>query len=449
MPYSTERDRTISPLEIEKSPWPLAPLNLSLRSGYSPGVFELTWDSPTTLAVNQDFQILGVNLYRSFDSEWGPFERITELPLGTTFWRDMTDNVLIPDENVSDRWSVFGAQGNNLEGDRYIFKTLRPIVKEGSQGVHANHPNDVRVYVDGVQARVKSVRGQSGEVELDVRYLPEVGTQSLTKPVVPTRDSVVLCAYRYTKSLVKTNLAQRVFYRVTTVGMPGSKDRFSVQPQDLIETPIESAIAVSSYETEKLDNIWQEAIRRNRWLLGHGGERVKVFLRKHAGIVCPCLPDDYHKQPLNDCTICYGTGFVGGYEGPFDIIVAPPDAEKRITQKERGQTVEESNEVWTSPSPILSQRDFIVKVNGERYSIGAVRFPSNRGMILQQHFNTGHIDESDIRYKVPVNGVRAVAYKFQPETPEYSVTTGITNNPEIPDEREIKGRTRVWENDNE
>jgi hypothetical protein len=174
---------------------------------------------------------------------------------------------------------------------------------------------------------------------------------------------------------------------------------------------------------------------------------VKIFLRKHVGVPCSCVPDDYHKQPINDCPKCFGTGFLAGYEGPYDALIAPDDAERRIAQKETGRSLEHSYEVWTGPAPILSQRDFVVKLNGERYSIGAVRFPSNRGMVLQQHFNIGHLDEQDIRYQVPVgNPVKFSAVQFVPAGPEREADTSITEKPNIPDERELRGRTKVWEN---
>lgn len=109
--------------------------------------------------------------------------------------------------------------------------------------------------------------------------------------------------------------------------------------------------------------------------------------------------------------------------------------------------MEHTYEVWTGPAPILSQRDFIVKINGERYSIGPVRFPSNRGMVLQQHFNIGHLDEKDIRYRVPVgNPVKYPAVQFAPSGPELEAVAEPTSKPNIPDERELKGRTKAWGN---
>jgi hypothetical protein len=284
-----------------------------------------------------------------------------------------------------------------------------------------------------------------GEVELESQPRTNVATQKLVQQVLPHQGSVVTCSYVRLRSLVKTDLATRVFYRVTTVGLPGDCDVSTASSSDLVETPLESATGTSNAEVEKLDYMWREAVRRNRWILEQGGERVKVFLQKTVGIPCPCIQDQHHGQPMSDDPMCFGTGIVGGYEGPYDLIVAPDDAERKIAQKDIGRSVEHSYEVWTGPIPLLSQRDFIVKLNGDRYSIGAVRMPSNRGMVLQQHFNIGHFDEKDIRYRVGVhNPVKFGEYK--PAGPEQEAGANITDKPNIPEDRQLRGRTPAWEN---
>ncbi len=450
MPYASNRDRNVSELEITRSPWPLPPLNVFLTSGFEPGVIDLRWDDPSILVGNSPFCVLGVNIYRSFDSEFGPFYRISDLLVGSTFWRDRTDNELIVDEDVSKQFILRGSSASAAGQDapRWVFKTLfSPIVKEGSQAVHANSPGDVQVAINGTVVRVLRVNGFSGEVEIDPFIYPNVETQKLDPSLVPGPNDVVTCTYRRNRSLLKTDLMQRVFYRLTTVGLPRNIDLSVAQPQDFVETSLENATSANTYEVEKLDYMWREAIRRTRWILEQGGERVKYFIRKHVGLTCPCFPDDYHGQPLNDCMICFGTGIVGGYEGPYDGIIAPDDAERRIAQKDIGRTVEHSYEVFSGPTPVLSQRDFLVKLNGDRYSIGAVRFPSNRGMVLQQHFTIGHIDEKDIRYRVPVGDpIKFVAAQFAPSGPEQEANSDPTDKPNIPEERQLKGRTKVWEN---
>src|ERR1700744_3899924 len=109
MPYASNRDRDPPTLELTKVAEPAGPLNLFLTSGYKPGVFDLSWTDPSQLAVNGNFQICGVNIYRSFDSEFGPYTRINQYPLGGTFWRDQTENALVLDEVVADdMWVMRG-----------------------------------------------------------------------------------------------------------------------------------------------------------------------------------------------------------------------------------------------------------------------------------------------------------------------------------------------------
>ncbi len=449
MPYATNRDRNVTELEISRAPWPAPPLNVFMTSGFEPGVIDLSWKDPSELAINSRFRICGVNVYRSFDNEFGPFERITDLVVGSLFWRDRTDNLLVPDENVTNQFVLFGdCSGSGTDAPRYVFRVQNwPIVKEASQQVHADSPEDVQVFINGQRARVLRVFGFSGEIEIDPFAYANVATQNWDPSIIPQPGDTVTCTYRYTRKLLKTDLIQRTFYRVTTVAIPINKDLSVCQPQDLVETPIQMATAANTYEIEKLDYIWKEAVHRNRFILEQGGERVRVFLRKNVGLPCPCTPDDYHKQPLNDCLTCFGTGIVGGYEGPYEMIIAPDDAERKISQSVMGRTVAHTYEVFTGPVPILSQRDFILKLNGDRYSVGGVRFPNGRGMVLQQHFTIGHIDEKDIRYKVPVtNPVKYVAVQFAPSGPEQEAVAVPTDKTNIPEERQLQGRTPVWEN---
>jgi len=450
MPYASNRDRDPPTLELTKVAEPAAPLNLFMTNGYCPGVINLTWTDPSQLSVNSRFELSGVNVYRAFDSEYGPYERLNQFPLGTTFYRDQTDNVLVMDEVVEDdQWVMRGVDtASELGAPRYIFRTRNcPIVKEASQAVSANSIVDVEVRINGQLANIARVFGEAGEVEIDPFSYVDVATQTTSTGPIPDPGAIVTVTYRYTRSFLRTDLIQRVFYRVTTVGVLVQPDCGPEDPRDLLETSLERAAFTHSLEIEKIDYIWREAVRRNRWILDQGGERVKCFLRKRVGPTCPCFNTTTHHQPLNDCTICYGVGIVGGYEGPFDIVIAPDDEARKIAWTASGRTVEHAYEVWATSSPLLSQRDFLVKINGDRYSIGAVRMPSNRGMVLQQHFSIGHLDEKDIRYRVSLDNPRRFLPTFvQPAIPPMNSAAQITDKPNIPEERQLRGRTIAWEN---
>jgi hypothetical protein len=150
------------------------------------------------------------------------------------------------------------------------------------------------------------------------------------------------------------------------------------------------------------------------------------------------------------------------------MILAPDDNDRTVSQSPQGRHLEHTQEVWTGSSPLLTMRDFIVKQTNERYSIGAVRKPSARGNIMQQHFQIKYLDEQDIRYEIPLFDTTELCWPecrgrpsvvqgggweedYPPLGPypvgnEYQQTPMQTEKENIPDTREQRGRTKVWEN---
>lgn len=440
------RDRLPDPRERLRPASPLPPLQAFCLSGLRTAVVDLRWTDPSELPGNGRFNILGVNIYRSFGSEYGPFYRINAVPSGALFWRDMTTIKVVLQENVAGNF-VPNGPGTTPNGD-VIFRTEHsPIVIDPIPGGVNCVKMNMRVTVDGVPANVDWLDAANGIVRLSSQGTFDVINQKAAAAVLPsttggvpsTTSSVVLASYRYVDNQLPT-LDKRIFYRFTTVAYETDGS--------LLETPMDEAATANSYEVEKLNYIWREAVRRNRWIVQHGGERVKVFIRKNGGLQCGCQ-SDLHGQPKSDCDTCFGTGFVGGYDGPYDIIIAPDDAEMNFKQENRGRSMTKQYETWTSPSPLLSQRDFILKLNGDRYGIGPVRMPSIRGMQLQQFFITSHLDSADIRYKVPAIDPAIFAF---PAT-RYTIpgrgdaTPMITNADQIPAERQERGNTVTYENE--
>jgi len=454
---------------------PLPPQNGSVFSPFIQGVLDLRWDDPSILAGNAAFNVVGVNIYRSEISDRGPYFRLNEYPVGGTFWRDQTENVLVEETiNWNTQWASKGDQANNRA---WMFRTQHPIVKQVGLGpfespTAADSPRDVQLYIDDVLVPVDRVFGPGGEVTLInlVTYNP--ATEKSEDVALPSATSKVECFYYANRNHVLSGLDANLHYRFTTVVLDATK------PSGYRETNLAWCEPVSTLAVERLDYIWKEAIRRNNWILQQGGERVKIYIRRRAGVVCTCKMDaetlEYQKQPSQRCELCYGTGFLGGYEGPFDNIIAPDDAERRIAQTQFGRHKEHTYEVWTGPSPVVTQRDFMVKQTNERYSIGAVRRPTNRGNLLQQHFQIGYLDEQDIRYKILIPSYDGLVfpqtrYAFR-EAPHIAVDgTGYrqpstmpneppypegpearwpeeTEKANTPDAVEQRGRSGPWEN---
>jgi hypothetical protein len=416
---------------------------------------------------NSEWQILGVNVYRSDTGERGPYFRVNRIPVMTNFFRDTTDIVEVAGELIPwDTGWVFRGSAPNQKDVWRLQTRNRPMVKKTGNAVAADSPFDVEVHIDGARTPVAAVFGPNGQITLDTTPVWDPSTESWVEFIAPTATSVVTVRYHWKRGETLVNVLDqrsKVFYRLTTVAI----DTTGESPTGLVETPLGYTEPISPLNSEKFDYIWREAVRRNRWILEQGGERVKLFLRRVTGVKCDCVWDErleeYSQQPSNSCLECYGTGFVGGYEGPIDIIVAPDDADRRVTQTANGRRLEHQYEVWIGPSPMLSQRDFIVKQNGERYAVGPVRRTQVRGLILQQAFAIGYLDMGDIRYRVPMGALERLPWPEtrysnpedapceSPQDPypvgfDYQATPMMSEAAKIPDGREQRGRTPVWQN---
>lgn len=414
---------------------------------------------------NSAWTILGVNIYRSDTGERGPYFRMNKIPLGTLFFRDRTNIVKVSNEiiNWNGSWIYRGESPNDRE---WTFRTrYQPIVKDVGNAIPANSFDDVEVYIDGQRALISHVFGNNGQVTISTEPVWNPSIENFSYPPVPTESSVITISYNYSKgNILVAGLDNRpkVFYRLTTVAL----DPTGQNPSGLTETPLEYSPPISAFASERIDYIWAEGIRRNRWILEQAGERVKLFLRKFTGRPCNCVWDahlgEYTQQPLGNCLKCFGTGFLGGYEGPIDIIIGPDESERRVSQTDKGRKLDNTYEVWIGPSPVISQRDFIVKQNGERFSVGPVRRTQIRGVTLQQAFQIGYFPESDIRYAIPMVGLDRLAWPetrvtrpedspCEPGVPypvgyDYQATPMGTEVSKIDDGREIRGRTPVYAN---
>lgn len=380
--------------------FPVPPFNGNVNSTYQRGILNLRWDDPKILSANTPWCVLGVNVYRSDVGERGPFHRLNKLPIGGTFYQDFLDNVRIVNEVVPAFSFVY--RGDAPREARWVFRTQYPIVKDFlGRFNYANAPRDVSVTIDGQPVIVHSVFGQSHEVELINEPQIDPVTRQTIPAVIPNDNSTVLITYTTNCNIVEYQLDRKITYRLTTVA------ELPEEPNVLYETPLRYSEPLSPYRAESLDYIWREAVRRNNWILEQGGERVAVFIRKTAGVPCSCKFDErskaYQKQPKNSCTTCFGTGYIGGYEGPYEIITVPQNEPRTVNQTPWGRLVDQERDCWTGPTPWLTHRDFIVTQSNERYIIGGVTRHTSRGMFaLQQHFSMSRLSEYDIRYDVPL-----------------------------------------------
>jgi len=418
---------------------PLPPMNVFVLSPYINGVLDVRWDDPKLIPENTIFSaILGVNIYRSFDSEAGPYQKLNSDPLGVGVYRDHTTNTVIQDESVVNLDPGLNAQGE------WRFKTrFYPIVSDNLDAPYAT-TRDVIVKVDNgdglglLEVPILRIEPRTGDVILISTGILDPQTQKVLPPRLPTAISGSLTiSYKVNSNKVSTSLHNRIFYKLTTVALDTEGQ--------ILESELNSCKAVTLFQQEKTDWIWKESIRRNRWILEQSGERVQVYIRKWNGQNCAEYSETHENSP-HDCPICFGTNIVGGYEGPFEIIIAPPDAEKNIELTEIGLRVNYTFDSWTGPSPMLNKRDIVVRATGERFSVGSINYVGQRGAIFQQMFQLQQLDFGDTAYKVGLKALEP-APPFNTRTERPSQVSPLIPS-EKPSDRNYpaeKGRTVTFE----
>ena len=141
-----------------------------------------------------------------------------------------------------------------------------------------------------------------------------------------------------------------------------------------------------------------------KWNLEMGGERVLLYKRKWFGTRCP-LYDKVRRrsQRHGQDTICFGTGWVGGYFKPVEIAASliTGGLEQAVIE-EWGRRRVYNTRSWTLWEPLLQNGDFIVRRNNQRLWITNTYQRRWKHFVTRQDFETKEVDRGDPIYKIPV-----------------------------------------------
>lgn len=146
-----------------------------------------------------------------------------------------------------------------------------------------------------------------------------------------------------------------------------------------------------------------------RWMLAMGGERVLLYKRLYSGTLSPYY-DPIRKtvQANPDDKIGFGTPFVGGFYGPFEIFVSLQSGKtpQVITSYDQGlrRTFNAAGN-WALWEPQLNNKDFIVRRNNQRLWITDVKISKWRHHVLHFEFDTSEIERSNVIYNIPITGL--------------------------------------------
>lgn len=154
-----------------------------------------------------------------------------------------------------------------------------------------------------------------------------------------------------------------------------------------------------------LEETFQEIKLRHLALLNQTGEPLLFLQRRREGDRCPhWVEEQQNCSKPNSTPACYGTGWIGGFYAPIQIFVRIVPAGSKVTWYEGGQRKDREQRSWTLWSPILRERDILVRpTTNERFQLQDVaKLGLWRGQHLRQEFNLRDIPERDMLMTFPV-----------------------------------------------
>jgi len=333
----------------------------------------------------------GYNIYRAFDhpSNW---VKLNASPWRGHFYRDMTTLVQTTyDVQPSD----FIEKGEVGQWVIRLPEVPYATVQTGRVTV-SNSPDDVQVITDGVVRRPTSVNSFDRTVTMLIDNTLKPGG-AVSDTAQAHTDNVSVTDYNGVKTwqVVFNKLSNyvdiytglnRCYYTVVPVGDTGELHKPGAPGTDIRNTQ----------EIDKIDWVYEEMVRRNEYLFQTTGEPALCFFRMWRGERCGCVFGS--EQPKTGCPVCFETGFVGGYVGPFDFLFVPPDSAINRILDEGGIKTTRTSRSYMTRTPIVQSGDLILRANGDIMVISDVVYKMPRGIILQQDFTVELLSPGDTRY---------------------------------------------------
>lgn len=175
----------------------------------------------------------------------------------------------------------------------------------------------------------------------------------------------------------------------------------------------------------KLEKIADEIQRREFMLLSKfAGVKAFLFKKRHYGQRCHrCWNNDYEKIVDDNCPVCYGTSWEGGYFDPIPIFMQFTVNPTVKIKSYIGETEPNSIEAWTISNPTIISDDVIVRLGDfEMYRVIDKNETQLQTKSVRQIITLTQLSKSDVEYLLIHNRQypEASKYFYEISNPKYT-----------------------------
>ena len=140
------------------------------------------------------------------------------------------------------------------------------------------------------------------------------------------------------------------------------------------------------------------------------GERIIVYKLKHHGELCPSFDPITRIPKYSDCSVCFDTGYIGGYYYPI-YTYAQFDVDHRMLQSLGYTETAIENKTLLLPNfPVLTPGDVIIRRDNSRYTVIAVNSTHIHQSQILQVTQVAEVQSKNILYQLPVNWEDKLSY---------------------------------------
>lgn len=180
-----------------------------------------------------------------------------------------------------------------------------------------------------------------------------------------------------------------LYYKVKVTHRPtGESSEFGPSSSNDAEPDLIAA------EVNRLEDVlFREFIGRKCWLFP-----VRTF-----GPRCTCVDNVLGRKTRTGHTLCYGTGWLGGYHAPVEcyIQIDPNPKNVRMTSLQEQQSNDTRARLISFPP--VAPRDILVEADNKRWRVETSTPTQRLRSVLHQELVLHEIPRGDIEYNLPVN----------------------------------------------
>lgn len=165
---------------------------------------------------------------------------------------------------------------------------------------------------------------------------------------------------------------------------------------------IEGALSrPTCFQVHNTDRWFFKMNERSLWILKNTGMLFDLYTRKNDGEHCTqCYDEIRGRAGTQDCPVCYGTGYVGGYDPAFQLYVRLKPVETSMGISTQMLVQDNSPGAWTISNTKIMNRDILISPTGTIYQVTASMINQAGGYLFHQELKLKAFDMKDPIYNM-------------------------------------------------